>query len=69
MSAKKVIAEYHRIHAIFLDKQKKYYAAKKEYDTIDGELSRFLSQWNPVVVAYRDAPKAPPGRIARFFGA
>lgn len=69
MSAKVVIGEYKRIHKIFLARQAEFYAAKREYDTIDAELGRFMDLWSPVVSAYRDAPPTPPGRVARFFGA
>lgn len=69
MSAKRVMTEYTRIHTTFLAKQKAFYAAKREYDTIDEELDRYMLMWGPVVNAYRDAPKPPPGRVARFFGA
>lgn len=69
MSAKKVMAEYTRIHNIFLVKQKKLHTAQAEYATINHELSAYLATWQPVVSAYRDAPKSPPGWIARLFGA
>ncbi len=69
MSAKKVMAEYTRIHKVFLAKQKKLHTAKGEYDTISHELGAYLATWQPVVSAYRDAPKTPPGWFARLFGA
>ncbi len=69
MSAKKVQNEYLRIHKIFVKKQNKLHTAKGEYDTIRHELDAYLATWQPVVSAYRDAPKTPPGWFARLFGA
>ena len=69
MSAKKVHDEYLRIHKVFLEKQKKFYAAKAEYATISHELDSYLVTWQPVVSAYRDAATAPRSWLSKLFGA